>query len=732
METNSNDSLYNIKRHITLNELGPALREMQNLLHSGQLKGDTDQFASIKEEYDLLCEYWRKGYDDTQRELLYQRMLQRLFTFTSNVELRAHMKGSPYLMSLYQQPRQASRNWSTTLIRKQLEDFVSNAALLELEPDHVRADKEQQLYNDHHKWMSHLFNYIVTSAGWSEAVGNTFIELLSLPTVDVNDQCLIVSAITLSAMNNFDMEKLRVLMRAYQQTADQGVRQRALVGWVLSMNDHYMTLFPQQAAIVKELCDDSRCRDELTELQMQLFYSLMADADSKTIEKDIIPDLIKGNNLKITRNGLEEVEEDQIEEILHPENTELKMEKMEQRLHEMADMQRNGSDIYFAGFKQMKRFPFFADLSNWFMPFYPKHPAIRDIWQKSRNNRFLKSVMNAGAFCDSDKYSFTLAFKDVVGALPPSVVEMIEKGEATATPLGGMVPEEEQQSPAFIRRSYLQDIYRFSRLHPVRTLFRNIFEQRETLTFFSSHLFQDTALQQRFNEMAAFMLKHGHTHEALLVLENADPEKLDYQFYMLYARAARLTDQGTMTPLECYQEALKLRPADTKALKGYARECFVQEMYEPAAETYDKLLETDTDNASLLLAKAACMANMGACEEALKLLYRLDYEHHDDSAVNRTMAWTLTEAHQFEQAEKIYHRLLNSEDARAEDYLNAAYCLWLSGRNGDAINMFRRYRDDFDVEEADLLNELDSEHLRLSRNGISDIGFQLMRDAVSD
>ena len=725
------DTINKIKKYIVSGELGPAIREMENVLLSGQLKGDCEQFESIKEEYELLCEYWRKGYNDTQRKNLYQRMLQRLYKLAADMELGTRLISSPYLLTLYQQPRQASRNWSIAQIRKQLEDFVSNAAMLELEPDHLREDKEVQLYKDHQQWMNDLFNFIVSSAGWSEPFGDAFIELLTQPTIDINDQQLIVSAIMLSAMNTFDMEKLRVLMRTYQQAADEGLRQRALVGWVLSMDDGYSALFPQQTALVKELCEDSRCRDELTELQMQLFYSLMADADSQTIEKDIIPDLIKGNNLKVTRNGLEEVEEDQLEEILHPEKTEQTMEKMEQRLHQMVDMQRKGSDVYFSGFKQMKRFPFFSNLSNWFMPFNPKHPAIRDTWQKSRNKQFLKTIMKASAFCDSDKYSFALAYKDVIGALPQSVLDMIEKGEASATPLGGVVSEEEQQSPAFIRRSYLQDIYRFSRLHPVRQLFRNSFDSPATLTFFSSPLFQGTALQQRFKEMAAFLVKRGYTDEALRVLDNTDPGTADYQFFMLYARAAKLSNHGEYDPLDCYEEALELRPGDTKALKGYARESFQLKRYEHAAKAYDELLATDPDNASLLLGKAACQANMGQFEEALKLLYRLSYEQPDNLAVSRVLAWTLTEDHQFEQAEKIYDHLLKEEAPSAEDYVNAAYSLWLAGRVNDAIDTFQRYRQAFNVDSTGILIELNSERRRLSRHGITDIDFQLMRDAVS-
>lgn len=731
MEKKAYEILGNIKQHIVDGELGTAIRETENVLLSGLLKGNTEQFESIKNEYELLYEYWRKGYSDPRREELYQRMLQRLFVLVANMEQRARLVSNPYLTALYQEPRQASRNWSMLQIRRQLEDFVSNAALLDLEPEHVREGKEQQLFTDHYRWLNDLFNYIVSSMQWSEPIGDAFIEVLNAPTVDVSDQQLIVSAITLSCMNNFDMEKLRVLVRTYQQATDEELRQRALVGWVVCLNEYYLPLFPEQAELVKELCDDSRCRDELTELQMQLFYSHMADSDSKTIEKDIMPDLIKGNSLKLTRSGLEELEVDQLEEILNPEKTEQNMERMEQRINQMADMQRQGSDVYFSGFKQMKRFPFFQKISSWFLPFNPKHPAVNSIWQQSKYSQFLKTIMKASAFCNSDKYSFTLAFNDVVKALPASMLDMIEKGEASPIPVGGMVSEEVQQSAAYLRRSYLQDIYRFTRLCPVKSLFRNIFESSESITFFPHAVFQDTALRERFNEVAAFLLKRGFNNEALFVLTDTGHQYRDYQFYMLYARAAKLSQyDAEMEPEECYQEALKLRPDDTKALRGYARECFAKKRYADADKAYDKLLKSDADNATLLLSKAACLANLGQYEEALKMLYWLNYEQPDNSSVSRVLAWTLTENHQFEAAVKIYERLLKEEEPIAEDYFNAAYCQWLAGRVSDAINALRHYREVFDIDSKGILKELNSERHRLSKHGLTDIDFKLMRDAV--
>ena len=77
----------------------------------------------------------------------------------------------------------------------------------------------------------------------------------------------------------------------------------------------------------------------------------------------------------------------------------------------------------------------------------------------------LKAITRTGAFCDSDKYSFVLAFSQVLGHLPQSILKLAEEGDALPMPLGGEVSAEEQRQPAFLRRACLQNLYRFFAVH---------------------------------------------------------------------------------------------------------------------------------------------------------------------------------------------------------------------------------------------------------------------------
>lgn len=100
------------------------------------------------------------------------------------------------------------------------------------------------------------------------------------------------------------------------------------------------------------------------------------------------------------------------------------------------NMQKAGSDIYFGGFSQMKRFPFFYKAANWFCPFYIENPEISSSIDKMENTSLVSNILENGPFCDSDKYSFTLAVSSVIAHLPENIKEMLNTKEAIMPAMG--------------------------------------------------------------------------------------------------------------------------------------------------------------------------------------------------------------------------------------------------------------------------------------------------------
>ncbi len=717
-----NGDLKNVYSSLCQRNLAGAVSAMEIYLSKRNSQADQDRLYAISSDFELMTGYWKRGFKDPQLPSLYTALLRRLYVLYANVSLNDAVGQSTFLSSVYTRLHISARDWSFPALRDALETFVSEVAMLELEPEHLRVDKTKKLYDSHHLMMSEWFDRLWLSALWTDAQASAMEEILLSPTIESRDQQLMVSAITMALLRSYDSAKFRTLLHVYRQTTDPYVSQRALVGWTMALKHEIITsLYPEDLQEMEELLEDKAVCQELLELQHQIYYCINAEKDNRMIQEEIMPDLLQNSKLKLTRNGVEELEEDTLNDILHPDEEERRMEQLEEGYQRMQNMQKHGSDIYFGGFSQMKRFPFFQEIVNWFVPYYQDHPGIADAVRNLRNNRFLSAMMNMGPFCNSDKYSFVLAFSQVIVRIPPEMREMMEKGEAAISEMN----TENTDNTAFIRRSYLQDLYRFYRLYPYRSEFHNPFEPSSRL-FFANSIFQHTHLEPYFNDIAAFLIKQKREKDAFCVLSNCGEARRDFRFYMMagyltlkYGSPLAFSDEGVVG---CYQKALTLKPDDDKAMQGYARALFNEERYEEALEVYNKLLEQQPDSKSYLLNRAVCLTKMSRYQEAQKDLFRLNYEMPDDQQVNRVLAWTLTCDEKYEQAIKIYSQLL-TDHPQHEDLLNYGYCLWLNGQVGDAADCFHRYLKETNADPSVILqNELEL----LTEKGITEPEMQMM------
>lgn len=711
-------------------KLGASIVALENYLLTSSSQSSMDELSAIRYDYQLMSDYWHRGVEDARRSEVYGQLLHRLYVLVSDIQTTLHYRENAYWQQLYLHPRKYTADWALTSVKSQLENYVADVAMLELEPEHVRESKRRDLDAVHQQFLSALFNYILTSYSWSDTVSRFYDELLLSPTIDSNDQQLIVSSVTMSLLRMFDVNKWLTLIRVYRHATDDSLRQRALVGWALSVDTRFDSLYPEIRSQIMDICSEERYVQELTELQMQLFYCMDAESDERKIRDEIMPDLMNGSRMKLMNRGLEEMDEDPLEDILHPDAAERDMEKMEQSMKRMADMQRQGSDIYFAGFSQMKRFPFFDVMSNWFLPFTPHHPAISGIWNQTRGRRFLHLITEMGAFCDSDKYSFVLAFEQVLGHLPASMLKMVDDGEAMPIPIGGEVGADERLSSAYIRRMYLQNLYRFFRLFHMRSHFRNPYGDRSDYLFFANALFAGTEIEKRVGEVGAFLLKRGKRDDAMEVLQNCSAAHQDYQYYMLMG-AMSSGSGNSAKALECYQKAANLRPDSKKALVGLARACFQHGDYEESLRIYEQLLVLSPESKSYQLNAAVCLSNLHQEEQSLKYLYKLNYLYPDDVSVVRVLAWVLLWCGRTEESEKHYAALLQQESVTSQDVLCDGYCHWIQGDISSAIASFRRYLsfDDTDVEQLETALMTSDADL-LMQHHITDTDRRMMLDTL--
>ena len=711
-----------------MGDLRSAIRYVENYLVLHPAQRNSERLEAIKVDYQMMIDYWHSGFKDPQTSQILQKLRQRMYVLYGDMTIQDWVLRSPFLTVLYTKARHSARDWSVQVVKERFEAFVSEVALLELEPAHVAAKRRKVLYKDHVDLLDDFFAYILTGGLWTKGQGEAMEDLLLSPTVDSIDQQVIISAIMLVSMTCFDMEKFRTLVHVYLKSTDENVRQRALVGWVYAMDTDLNTfIYPEIKELVVEALKEPAHLRELLEMQKQIYYCMNAERDHDMIQREIMPDLLKGQAHDITRKGLEDQNEDNLlNDILHPDEEEMILEKMEAGYKKMLEMQHEGADIYFGGFSQMKRYPFFDELSNWFTPFYKDHPGVADICEKYAAVKFLKVVMDNGPFCNSDKYSFMLSCDAMLKQIPQNMQEMLNRGEAMMVQ---NLNSDEIVKPSYIRRIYLQDLYRFFRLHRLRSDFKNIFDySSHHYLFFNNEIFKAAGSEAYFTDMASFLIKRKHLDDAdqlLSLLLDETYHTIDY--YLLKAHVEAY-------PKGSYLKVLELDPLNERALVGLAKLYFKTCDYKSALDAYEKLLTLQPDKKSYLLNKAVCLTNLSRYGEAEQILFRLNYEDADDLNVARILAWSLTGDGKYEQAGRLYERLMAEDKPVASDMSNYAFYLWCSGKIDEAANAFRRYLNEYKHEGDDhwaIINDLISDELLfLEAKGINGDEMAMMRDLV--
>lgn len=141
METHQ--SLKDIFSHLERHNLSAAIAGLEAFLSVHPHQVNSDRLHALRTDYQLMADYWKRGFKDPQLPALYQTLLQRMYVLCANISKHYGLSHSSYLSSLYMRLHMTARDWSPQNIREEMESFVSDVALLELEPEHQQETKRQ-------------------------------------------------------------------------------------------------------------------------------------------------------------------------------------------------------------------------------------------------------------------------------------------------------------------------------------------------------------------------------------------------------------------------------------------------------------------------------------------------------------------------------------------------------------------------------------------------------------
>ena len=630
-----------------------------------------DKLDAMRTEFGYMSDYMMKGYKDEKRKELFLDLLQRMRGLDYDLKIRATLKENPMLKMI---DKTGGRTYVTA------SDALNG---MENAPD-IKA-----------YFLANEFSFysLLTSGWWSRRDSDEWSAMLL--SLDSLYAAPLVAALGLSAMTNFCVNKVRCLVCVYRAATDEKLRQRALVGAILAMSrlgkeqDKPEEVTKEESEVLSELLEVPGTAAEIVNLQMQLMACANAENDAKEISKNIMPDLVKNQPFRLTKDGF--VEKDEENDCLDPSADERKMDAVKAGVDKMVSMQKSGSDIFFSGFSAMKRFPFFVSLRNWFIPFTMEHPAISEDMKLLGNSNFVKRIMDGGPFCDSDKYSFVLGYSSVYKQMPDEVKKLVESGEVGPI---GMDIAKTQPTSAFFRLQYLQDMYRFFKLNTVARELYNPFDHVEEYASCVAicHALNDderrTVVSVMFEDKKMWSKDCGMTLDPLNVLLESFDEKEGY--WACRYRAEKSMRLGNYDDAVAeYTKSLKRKPEDPAAMRGMARACYAEQEYAKAAFYYDALHTLFPNRKSYVLNYVVSMVKDGMAEAVLNDIYKLEYEDPSSVAISNTLGWVLLNAEKAQQAVDVYEKvLLNEENYKDYDVvLNAFYAYLAMGKVQRALDV---------------------------------------------
>ena len=628
-----------------------AIENIKEYIHD---KGDSNateyKLQQLEAEVELSCRWWKENQPcppaDDMLDSYFLPKLQKIWDDYFLLDMMT--SNNNYLLSLRNKVRASGRDWSWGEIRKRLESFVSNIALLQLQNDNEAAQQRLEvIYEEQKKYRQQMFLYVLTELRFSGGDIQELEDLLLTPTVDNIDQRMIISALTINGLMVFDPLKLRLLVNVYTKSEDIPVKQYALVGWALTLPRYPYYCDSQTTQIVRDLVDnDATVREELAQLQIQLAYCQSADRDSRNFQETIMPDIMKASNMRFTDKGLEMQEDDPMDDILGRSTTEKKMEEVESRMRSYMDKRSQGMDLFFQGFKHMKRYPFFSDISNWLVPFYYEHPDIAPALHQMGGNGILHLMLDA-PMCDNDKYSFVFAFLSIMNKVPKDIIEQMQQ---TAPPENAY--RDWMSDPAILRRNYLQSLYRFFQLFPYSESFVSPFCDTEEVEMpyldppswliVANKTLMETRFDNNIIDLLKYFLRKKDFGAVQFILDEYndcdDSFDLCYVRTLFYAESLPDFEDEFLHNIEF---CLKVKPDSVLLRKLYAKWLYSCEKFQEAKTLFGKLMEEKDGNRNYMFSYALCCHKLGDYDEAKKVLFRLAYEHPDDREVGILLASTL-------------------------------------------------------------------------------------------
>ena len=669
-----------ITKSLDNRELKTAFESLHRILAACNVYLFSDEFNSLQDTYKQLLYYYSAGTKDAMRIKIYNKLLASVYELTDKITHKLLINDSPEQYYSIQRTRDIhpeSIEELTNVIRSSYD--LDNIVLAE--------DSTKKLFRL--IWTSLFLTDEETKCLRSSLIPHDLSSGTSekAPAYLTIINCQIVSALVLALQKAFDKRKMLLLIDA-AESGDEEVKIRAYTGILITLYlyRNRIDLYSEIRDRFDSLAEGPDFRRIVYHIILRFILSRETEKISNKLKDEIIPEMMKLNPKFNPNVSLSDISPENIENEMNPEWMEkLSDTPLGKKLEELNSLQEEGADVMHSTFIHLKSFPFFYEISNWFMPFNKEQSLL------SEGDSVIKSlefITNVGFMCNSDLYSFYLSIKQIPEEGRRMMIGQME----------GQLNELKQQKMAELRTQndnteriigqYIQDLYRFHKLYQRRNEFFDIFTQK--LDFHNLPI-----LQQYFSNksdllnIAEYYLRKNYFEDARVLYEHlSDTSEADEMFFQKIGYCLQMTGNYEKAIIE-YAKAELINP-DSKWLMRRMAQCFrAVKQTEKAVTYYLNYEKLNPENLSVLLSIGSCYLEMKNYNEALKYYFKVDYLDRESGKTWRPIAWCSFLAGKYDQARNYYNKI-SSSNPDSQDYMNAGHTEWVLQNVKGALELYKK------------------------------------------
>lgn len=682
----------NILSFLTKRQLKNAFEALIKLTVNLQDWQVSEKLSELETNYKYMLHYLFEGVADNERKNVYRNLVRSLYELTDDSADELLKIESSNIF--YERLRIATLRESLSLSAYvgQMKDITASLAIADLiESANEKEIRKRELQIKRERLSSEMFNTIFISPRCDEKKQAEYLNLLNNADILSRDKCLFISALSLNIFHRFDVRKVQILMHA-AQVSDIAVRARAMVGLVIVMQmyDVRWWLYPELQQQLDTLAENADFRRMMLCIIIQLIRSRETEKISKKVTEEIIPEMMRFNSLAGKKLNIEELMNESDFSDKNPEwQKELEESGLTKKLQEYSNLQMEGADVFHSTFSRLKSFPFFSEMSNWFLPFDTSYSELLSLFPESQSgtNLLRAAIVDSNHMCDSDKYSFCFSLLQISSAQREM---MMGQMGAESEQLKEMQREAKETNPGveeeMISNQYIQNLYRFLKLNAYSSHFFDIFKLQ--LNFYDKQsiapLISDN---DSMRKVALYCFDKNYFKEALDIFDRLDKSEgrnEDIWQKIGYCKQMLNDMQGA---LDAYLQADLLTPGKTWIIKRIAQIYRSLKQPQLSLEYYQKAALLTPDNLTLELNIGHCYLELRDYDKALNSYFKVELLDTKSTKAHRPIAWVSLLMKKFDLSRKYYQQILDNKPT-VHDYLNAGHVELCTENMKQAINYY--------------------------------------------